>query len=349
MHIASSIFQEYILSWFKLHGRKHLPWQVDISAYRVWLSEIMLQQTQVNTVIPYFERFINQFPTVFELANAPLDAVLHLWAGLGYYARARNLHKCAQIIVNQYGGKFPTDIAQLQSLPGIGRSTAGAILAICNGQATPILDGNVKRVLCRFTGTEGWPGKTKVQNELWHIAHYFMPECSTASYTQAMMDLGAMICTRSKPKCKQCPLQGDCIAYQQNKVHELPGKKPAKQLPIRATQFILLQYQGRFLLEKRPPLGIWGGLWSLPEFSAKIPLAQWCQQHYFCTISETETLPSFRHTFSHFHLDITPVVAKVSAEQPGIHDKELCWYEMNKTQAGISAPVKYLLQKLSNK
>ncbi len=347
MQLSNLAFQQQVLDWFVKHGRKHLPWQQDITAYRVWISEIMLQQTQVTTVIPYFQRFMTHFPTVQDLAAAPLDAVLHLWTGLGYYARGRNLHKAAQIISAKYQGELPITIAELEQLPGIGRSTAGAILAISQDQATPILDGNVKRLLCRFAGIEGWPGETKVQKQLWQIAEYYMPQTNTAAYTQAMMDLGAMICTRSKPKCTSCPLQNNCLAYQQNRTQELPWPKPAKQLPVKTTQFILLQYNGQFLLEKRPPVGIWGGLWGFPEYNGKIAIQEWCQKNYHCKIGDIEPLPSFRHTFSHFHLDITPVLVKVTAWQGIVNDKEICWYEIDKTLGGLAAPVKKLLQKIS--
>ena len=347
MRLSNLAFQQQVLNWFVKHGRKHLPWQQDITAYRVWISEIMLQQTQVTTVIPYFQRFMTHFPTVQDLAAAPLDAVLHLWTGLGYYARGRNLHKAAQIISANYQGELPITIAELEQLPGIGRSTAGAILAISQDQATPILDGNVKRLLCRFAGIEGWPGETKVQKQLWQIAEYYMPQTNTAAYTQAMMDLGAMICTRSKPKCTSCPLQNNCLAYQQNRTQELPWPKPAKQLPVKTTQFILLQYNGQFLLEKRPPVGIWGGLWGFPEYNGKVAMQEWCQKNYQCKIGDIEPLPSFRHTFSHFHLDITPVLVKVTTWQGSLNDKEICWYEIDKTLGGLAAPVKKLLQKIS--
>ena len=347
MQFNNLIFQQLVLDWFAKYGRKHLPWQQNITPYRVWISEIMLQQTQVSTVIPYFQRFMAHFPTVQDLATAPIDAVLHLWTGLGYYARARNLHKAAQIIADDYQGEFPTTIAELQQLSGIGRSTAGAILAISQGQATPILDGNVKRLLCRFAGIAGWPGENKVQKQLWQIAEDYMPKINTAAYTQAMMDLGATICTRSKPKCSLCPVQNHCLAYQQNRTHELPWPKPAKQLPVKPTQFILLHHNGRFLLEKRPPVGIWGGLWGFPEYRGEIELNEWCQQNYQCTIGKVEQLPSFRHTFSHFHLDITPILVRVTAWQAMVNDQETCWYEIDKTLGGLAAPVKKLLQNLT--
>ena len=230
-----SSFSDRVLHWFDAHGRKHLPWQQQISAYRVWVSEIMLQQTQVTTVIGYFERFMQRFPDVVTLANAPQDDVLHLWTGLGYYARARNLHKAAQQIATDHGGEFPQTLEQVMALPGIGRSTAGAILSIACGKSHPILDGNVKRVLARYYAIEGWPGKRAVEDTLWQHATENTPATRTNHYTQAMMDLGAMICTRSKPACDKCPLQSDCIAYAQGKQNEYPGKKPKKTLPVKST------------------------------------------------------------------------------------------------------------------
>jgi len=347
MPIDQFLFQQQVLSWFSQHGRKHLPWQQDINPYKVWVSEIMLQQTQVNTVIPYFERFMQFFPSVQALADAPLDTVLHLWTGLGYYARARNLHKTAQIIVQNHEGLFPDNLAQMQALPGIGRSTAGAILAICHGRATPILDGNVKRLLCRVGCIEGWPGETQTLQRLWQLAERLMPNTNTAAYTQAMMDLGAMICTRSKPRCQICPLQSQCQAYLQAKTQQLPYPKPTKTLPVKTTHFILLNYQGKFLLQKRPPVGIWGGLWGFPEFGDEMELAQWCQQNYSCTIGEIVNLPSFRHSFSHFHLDIFPLLVEVKTCLASVQDKSIFWYEPNTSQLGMAAPVKRLLMQLS--
>lgn len=347
MSLDKVIFQQRVLKWFTVDGRKNLPWQQNISAYRVWISEIMLQQTQVTTVIPYFERFIEHFPTINALAAAPLDVVLHLWTGLGYYARARNLHKAAKTIVEKYHGQLPTSLDKMQELPGIGRSTAGAILAISDNQPTPILDGNVKRLLCRFMGISGWPGEMKVQKQLWQIADYYMPQTNTAAYTQAMMDLGATICTRSKPKCELCPLHDHCHAYLLGKTDELPTPKPAKQLPVKQTQFILLHYKERFLLEKRPPTGIWGGLWGFPNYDSDLDLHKWCEQNYHCKVDACEPLPSFRHTFSHFHLDITPILVKISEWQPTVNDKEICWYESGNTLIGLAAPVKALIYSLT--
>ena len=259
-------FSTNVLSWFDQHGRKSLPWQQDRSPYRVWISEVMLQQTQVTTVIPYFERFITRFPTLNKLAQADLDDVLNSWAGLGYYARARNLHHAARIIQKDFGGDFPQDFDSVLSLPGIGRSTAGAILSLALDQHHPILDGNVKRVLTRHFSVSGWPGKPSVAKTLWQYSEQLTPKERVANFNQAMMDLGSGICTRTKPVCAHCPLSANCKAYAMNTQAEYPGKKPKKITPVREIQMLLVANEsGDILLQRRPPTGIWGGLLSLPE------------------------------------------------------------------------------------
>lgn len=314
-------FAQTALAWFDLHGRKHLPWQQNISAYSVWISEIMLQQTQVTTVIPYFERFMRSFPTVNDLANAPQEDVLHHWTGLGYYARARNLHKAAQQIAEHHNGVFPTDFEEVLALPGIGRSTAGAILAIAEHQNHPILDGNVKRVLARFFAVEGWPGSKKVEDELWHFAGELTPSERIADYTQVMMDLGATICTRSKPKCEVCPLQSRCLAFASGRQSELPHKKPKKTIPSKYTTVIIPMLFDRVLMTKRPEEGIWGGLWWFGgEFT---PTAQKVDEHptVYTALGEqfdvvsSDMLPEFKHTFSHFHLHIQPVILYLTTDK----------------------------------
>ena len=261
-------FSERLLAWFDEHGRKTLPWQQDRTPYRVWVSEIMLQQTQVATVIPYYERFMARFPKVADLAQAPIDDVLSLWTGLGYYARARNLHKTACIVAEEYDGKFPDSVEGLESLPGIGRSTAGAILTLGHGRWAPILDGNVKRVLARYHAIEGWPGRSDVLAALWRASEAVTPRHRTADYTQGIMDLGATLCTKSKPECLFCPMTEDCQARISGTQATYPGKKPKKKIPTRDTHFIIcVDSQGQVLLERRPPSGIWGGLWSFPEAS----------------------------------------------------------------------------------
>ncbi|MGD8746674.1 MAG: A/G-specific adenine glycosylase, partial [Gammaproteobacteria bacterium] len=255
-------FARRVLDWFEVSGRHDLPWQIDPSPYRVWVSEIMLQQTQVATVIPYFERFIARFPAIRELADADLDEVLHLWSGLGYYARARNMHRAARTVCEHHGGRFPEAFDEVAALPGIGRSTAGAILALSLGQRHPILDGNVKRVLCRHEGLEGWPGRPAVEKALWEISDRLTPDDGVAEYTQAMMDLGATICRRGRPDCDRCPVSGDCVARSQGRQQELPTPRPRRERPLRRTHMLLISDpDGRVLLERREPSGIWGGLW----------------------------------------------------------------------------------------
>ena len=340
-------FAHRLLHWFDEHRRKHLPWQNPITPYRVWISEIMLQQTQVETVIPYFERFMQRFSNLAELAAAPIDEVLHHWTGLGYYARARNLHKCAQIIVAEYAGEFPADVEAIAQLPGIGRSTAAAITSIVFEQPTAILDGNVKRVLARHSAIPGWPGQAKVAEKLWHIAESHMPAKRCRDYTQAIMDLGATVCTRARPKCALCPVAADCIALAEDNPTAYPGKKPAKEKPVKSAYFLLLQApNGDILLERRPPQGIWGGLWCLPEVPVEPPLANHIIA-YGSTYS-TEHWQGWRHTFSHFHLDIQPVLVKLAKRSAGVMegDRHL-WYNVRQpASVGLAAPVKPLLQKL---
>lgn len=341
-------FSTRVLRWFDQHGRKHLPWQQHINAYRVWLSEIMLQQTQVATVIPYFERFIARFPDVHSLAAAPIDDVLHLWTGLGYYARARNLHKCAQTLVAQHEGLFPDQVSTLSELPGIGRSTAGAIASIAFQQRAAILDGNVKRVLARHYAIEGWPGTSDILKQLWDIAEQLTPTKRCHDYTQAMMDLGATLCTRTKPKCEQCPLHASCIAYAQGNPTDYPGKKPKKRLPEKALQLLMLRNPaGDILLQQRPPHGIWGGLWSFPELAIdQDPQAY--THNLFGPIIHHETWASYRHTFSHYHLDITPVLIQLTRSPAAIGETQAHWYNPHQPDArGLAAPVKRLLDKLA--
>ncbi len=339
-----SDFQQRILAWFDQKGRKDLPWQQDISPYRVWLSETMLQQTQVTTVIPYFNAFIEQFPTLESLAQAPVDEVLHRWSGLGYYARARNLHKTAQLIAGQ--GYFPDTLAELNALPGIGLSTAGAILSIAFQKSHPILDGNVKRVLARFKAVSGWPGTSVVNKQLWAISTQLTPIDRVADYTQAMMDLGATVCTRSKPKCADCPLEKHCLAKSTETVSLLPTRKPSKILPVKQLVFLLLSNNNKqTLLEKRPPTGIWGGLWSLPEFDSIESAHNWCLTNNRPVI-DSETLATRRHTFSHYHLDYTPVLIQTDNLINFVMEaNQTVWYNAKQINLlGLPAPIKLLLQ-----
>jgi len=339
-----SAFQQHILAWFDQQGRKDLPWQQDISPYRVWLSETMLQQTQVATVIPYFNAFVEKFPTMECLAQAPIDEILHRWSGLGYYARARNLHKTAQLIVEL--GRFPDTLDELSALPGIGLSTAGAILSIAFKKSHPILDGNVKRVLARFKAISGWPGNSQVNKQLWAISAYLTPVERVADYTQAIMDLGATICTRSKPACEDCPLESHCLARITRTVSLLPTPKPAKTLPVKRLFFLLLSNNlKQILLEKRPPTGIWGGLWSLPEFDGIESAHNWCLTKNM-PIGDSQILATRRHTFSHYHLDYTPVLIQtdnpINFVMEGSHT---VWYNAEQINTpGLPAPIKLLLQ-----
>ncbi len=343
-------FSQRLLNWYAQHGRRDLPWQQDRSLYRVWISEIMLQQTQVVTVIPYFERFMARFPDVRSLADAHQDEVLHLWTGLGYYARARNLHKAAQTLRDDYADQFPQEFDAVLALPGVGRSTAGAILAQALGQRRVILDGNVKRVLTRLYAIDGWPGNKTVENKLWELATELTPEQQLTDYTQAIMDLGATACAR-KPTCSDCPVTDLCIAYQQGNVRDYPTPKKRKSLPVKTTHMLVLHNKdGHILLQQRPPSGIWGGLWSLPEYTKDDGgqnLKQWCEHNLGLTIEDSKTQPVFRHTFSHFHLDITPVISRVKS--PANHVLEASnrvWYNTQQPESlGLPAPVVKILSR----
>ena len=346
----SAEFSRRVLTWFDSHGRKHLPWQQEPTPYRVWISEIMLQQTQVATVIPYYQRFMARFPTVITLADADLDQVLHLWSGLGYYARGRNLHKAAIIIRDRYHGCLPLDIGALCQLPGIGRSTAGAILALASGQRHAILDGNVKRLLARFRAVEGWPGHSRVLALLWELAETYTPQERVADYTQAMMDLGAMVCTR-RPQCGACPLAVGCVAHALGRETEFPEPKPRRQLPVRQTRMLLLRTdQAEVLLEKRPPSGVWGGLWSLPECPSDAVVVEWCHDVLGVKVEHVRSWAMMRHTFSHFHLDITPISGQIKNPANGVMEAgRFVWYNTRQPDArGLAAPVQRLLSILAN-
>jgi A/G-specific adenine glycosylase len=352
-------FHQRVLDWFDQHGRKDLPWQRDTSPYRVWVSEIMLQQTQVKTVIPYFERFMAAFPDVHALANAPEDSVLHLWTGLGYYARARNLHKAAKLIGGQFTdttaggdgrGHFPDTVEGWCELPGVGRSTAGAILSIASRRRASILDGNVKRVLARYHRVAGWPGESAVHERLWQIAEQHTPFERCAEYTQAMMDLGATLCTRASPDCERCPLAADCQARSCGDQCDYPGKKPRKALPVKSTHFLIVRSrEGDVWLEKRPASGIWGGLWCFPEIDTPDTGSQRCLDLWGANPARMEIQPGFRHTFSHYHLDITPVVVELDVTPHTVMEATRhLWYNLRQPpQIGLAAPVASLLEKFT--
>lgn len=346
---VSKEFSQQVLDWYDLHGRKHLPWQQDITPYRVWVSEIMLQQTQVTTVIDYFERFMQRFPDVYDLAAAEQDEVLHLWTGLGYYARGRNLHACAKKIVANYNGKFPNTITELSALPGIGRSTAAAIMSISMGISAPILDGNVKRVLTRYFAVSGWPGSTTIEKKLWAYAEELQPKHSSRQYTQAMMDLGATVCTRSKPNCISCPLNNECLGLKTGEPTQFPNSKPKKAKPEKSTTLLMIrQPNGSYLLEKRPSKGIWGGLWSFPEAESVNAAIQLLSELLPGSNVEQQTLESFRHTFSHYHLQIQPLMLSLTHTPLNCAETDkqnLCWYNpQHPVELGLAAPVKKLLK-----
>lgn len=338
-----SDFAERLIRWHKQHGRRGLPWQGTSDPYRVWLSEIMLQQTQVATVIPYYQRFLERFPTLSDLAAAPVDAVMPLWSGLGYYARARNLHKCAQVLVAKHGGEFPRDAALIAELPGIGRSTANAIASFCFGAQTPILDGNVKRVFARCFGIEGFPGALRIEREMWALAEQLMPAQDTGVYTQAQMDLGATICTRGKPLCARCPLADMCVAKREDRIAALPAPRPKKAIPERESIFLVMESGQGVLLEQRPPSGIWGGLLCLPELPPDVDAAQYAQQQYGVTVQQWQELPALRHTFTHFRLTLRPLHARVT-QMPAAMESRLRWLApADHADAALPAPIRMLL------
>jgi A/G-specific adenine glycosylase len=340
-------FADRLLAWFDEHGRKDLPWQQRKDPYPIWVSEIMLQQTQVLTVVPYFERFMASFPSIEALAAAGQDAVLHHWSGLGYYARARNLHRAAAVIVAEHDGRFPDDIDAVTALPGIGRSTAGAILSLAQDQRHPILDGNVKRVLSRHAAVGGWPGKTTVAKQLWHLAEQNTPADRVAEYTQAIMDLGATLCTRSNPQCERCPVIDDCKAHAAGTVAEYPGRKPKKDKPLRNTTLLIASTAQSVYLERRPEAGIWGGLWSLPELDGR-SVESWCREELDATAETAEPLDLLRHSFSHYDLDIQPILVRVDAPLSKVADSDsTTWYRLgDPPPGGIAAPVQKLIDQL---
>ena len=333
-----------LIAWQRTHGRHDLPWQ-GADAYRVWLSEIMLQQTQVATVIPYYQRFVASFPDIDALAAASEEQVLTHWSGLGYYARGRNLHKAAQIIVEKHGGEFPRKLEDILELPGIGRSTAAAICALAYHERRAILDGNVKRVLARYCGIAGWVGEKRVEEQLWQQAEGLLPPSDVATYTQALMDMGATVCTRSKPKCVLCPVQADCVALQTDCIAALPTPRPRKVVPERNAVFLLLMHGNDILLEKRPGSGIWGGLWCPPQFDDEIAAREWFGRNGM-EAREGEKLETFSHTFTHFKLHITPLKVELvrkplRAAQPGS-----IWLDVEEALgAAIPTPVRMMLTK----
>jgi A/G-specific adenine glycosylase len=335
-----------LLAWFDLHGRRDLPWQTERTPYSVWISEIMLQQTQVGTVIPYFHRFMARFPTLRALAAAELDDVLAQWSGLGYYARARNLWSAARIVVEEHAGSLPATLDELQALPGIGRSTAGAILAQARGMRLPILDGNVKRVLARYHAVEGWPGSPSVMNALWSYAEAHTPHERVADYTQAIMDLGATVCTRTRPACTVCPLVGDCAAGRTGTQTRYPAPRPKRVRAQRRVAVLIVQApDGRVLLERRPAAGIWGGLYSLPELPADASPRHWCERVFGVGVVAERTLTTVEHAFTHFDLDLEPCLLRLAAEPSAVMDRDdWLWCKPRELAVGVPAPVATLLR-----
>ncbi len=363
-------FARRLLTWFEQHGRKNLPWQSNPSAYRVWVSEVMLQQTQVATVIGYFERFVQRFPTVESLAEAPLDEVLHLWTGLGYYARARNLHAAAKMIAAKAlgaeasavrapaelpGVEFPTTFDSLLTLPGIGRSTAGAILALALGQRYSILDGNVRRVLARVFGVAGDPSTAFVTQRLWEIAEACTPQTEVAAYTQAIMDLGATLCTRSQPSCHTCPMSDECVAMIEGRQAELPGPKAKRRRASREAVLLIAETgedgSSAVFLERRPARGVWGGLWSPPQFDDESAALEWCRREFGATALAADQLPAFDHAFTHFDLRLKPMRVHCTpmgaAAVHEVDDVGRLWYQLQApARVGLPQPIAKLFERL---
>ncbi len=344
--MARLSFSTRVIAWFQTQGRRGLPWQSKPTPYRVWISEIMLQQTQVATVIPYFQRFMQTFPTLEHLAKASLDDVFQQWAGLGYYRRAKHLHQSAVLIQKHYHGIFPSAYEDILALPGIGRSTAGAILSMSMQQSYPILDGNVKRVLARHFGIQGWPGDPAVSKQLWALSAANTPTKDVHHYTQGMMDLGATLCTARNPACERCPIAGSCKAKALGIISTMPAKRPKKVIPVQATRMLIFLHPAtqKVLLEKRETKGIWGGLWSLVECPLRTNLSVWCHEQFKILVKKPRKLEAFRHTFTHFHLDIHPVICEVHIKPIPRLKAPYQWHALEDLpKLGLPAPVKRLL------
>jgi A/G-specific adenine glycosylase len=337
-----------VIAWQRSHGRHDLPWQNTRDPYRIWVSEIMLQQTQVGTVIPYYQRFVAAFPDVASLARATEDEVLAHWSGLGYYSRARNLHRAAREIAAHHGGQFPRAFDEIVALPGIGRSTAAAISAFAFGARSAILDGNVKRVLARYLAVDGYPGLSQIEKRLWQAAERLLPQTDTEAYTQGIMDLGATLCTRSNPACAECPVADGCAAYAQGRVAELPSARPRKALPERAMQMLIFLRGEDVLLVKRPPTGIWGGLWSLPEAAVGEDVQTVAQTRFGFSVNRLERLPSLMHTFTHFKLTIQPSTLRIAKVASVLQEPGTVWLSLaDAADAALPTPVRKLLTQLA--
>jgi A/G-specific adenine glycosylase len=339
-----------LIDWHADAGRHDLPWQQDPTPYRVWVSEIMLQQTQVATVIPYYRRFLERFPDVRTVAIAPLDEVLHLWSGLGYYARARNLHRAAVRILGEHAGELPTSFAELAVLPGIGRSTAGAILALSRGARFPILDGNARRVLARYFAVAGARGERACETRLWELAECCTPDARIAEYTQAIMDLGATVCVRRRPLCTQCPLHAGCSARRSRRQHELPAPRRPTVRPRRRTFMVVaLEQSGSVLLERRPESGVWGGLWCLPEFTTASAAGAFIRDTLGMLEGAPRTLAALEHAFTHFDLTITPLLVQCAGTPCLVEEGRGLWYNLHEpARIGLPAPISTLLAQLTD-
>lgn len=347
-----SEFATRLTAWQREHGRHDLPWQGGTDPYRIWLSEIMLQQTQVETVIPYYQRFLARFPDVTALAAAPVEDVMTLWSGLGYYARARNLHRAAQRIMSDHGGRFPTTAAEISTLPGVGRSTAAAIAAFAFGERGAILDGNVKRVLSRIFGVDGFPGEKAVENRLWTLAESLLPERDIGRYIQAQMDLGATLCTRARPACVGCPFQDDCVAYRDGRIAELPTPRPRKTVPRRSARYAVVVRDACVLLERRPPAGIWGGLLALPEIPEhRTDVLAWAYERFGLRCTPGDGLAPLSHAFTHFVLELQPVVLHAEPAAPPTMAGEagtMNWQALGELDAAaLPTPVRRILDALT--
>jgi A/G-specific adenine glycosylase len=337
-------FATRLIAWQEAHGRRDLPWQGTRDPYRIWLSEIMLQQTQVATVIPYYQRFLAAFPDVASLAAAPVERVLELWSGLGYYRRAHLLHRAAVVIIAEHDGEFPIEPAALARLPGIGRSTAAAIAAFAFGARGAILDGNVKRVLARHAAIAGFPDQARVKRALWRCAEALLPQSGIATYTQALMDLGATVCLRIAPRCEACPVAHDCVARRENRIAELPAPRPKKTLPQRTLTVLLLERHGEVLLERRPARGVWAGLWSLPELEDGADPVAHCGRRFAARVAALPPLPAIEHGFTHFRLTLHPQPCAVRA-WPRRQEPGLLWLPLADVGgAALPAPIKKLLR-----
>ncbi|HEY6240486.1 MAG TPA: A/G-specific adenine glycosylase [Burkholderiales bacterium] len=336
-----------LVRWQAQHGRHDLPWQGTRDPYRIWLSEVMLQQTQDATVIPYFKRFLARFPDVGSLARAPLDDVLAVWSGLGYYSRARNLHAAAQAVVETHDGRFPGTRAALESLPGVGRSTAAAIAVFGFGKREAILDGNVKRVLARHFAVRGYPGEARVEKRLWRLAESQIPTRNIEAYTQALMDLGASLCTRTRPACASCPLKKSCEARARGRVEAYPQPRPRKVRPERKASMLLLLRAGEVFLERRPPAGVWGGLWCLPEMPSDADPGEYCGRRFGAKLAGAERLPLLRHEFTHFTLNIAPLVCRLDSASHCAAEPGQIWLLLEEAdKAAVPSPVRKLLAAL---